>query len=95
MIKLWLDDLRDPPTSTWNVVRNYHSFVNFIESNGIPELISFDHDLGEEKTGYDCAKWLEEYIIRNNFKNKINYMIHSMNPVGAQNIIFIMKRLER
>lgn len=38
-----------------------------------------------EKTGYDCAKWLVGYC----FAKKINhppYIVHSMNPIGKQNI---------
>jgi hypothetical protein len=53
--KLFLDDLRDPRTiypttsnSEWTVVRNYGEFVKVIEANGLPFLVSFDHDLAEE-----------------------------------------------
>jgi len=68
----------------------------------LPEFISFDHDLsiehyadmikGEsdyskysEMTGYDCAKWLVNYCIEKNLSIP-KYTIHSMNPIGAQNI---------
>lgn len=50
---LYLDDQRTPTTTIpgyhpWEVVRNYDEFVNWIEKNGVPDLISFDHDLAEE-----------------------------------------------
>ena len=38
-----------------------------------------------EKTGYDCAKWLVEYCI-NNDKSLPKYAIQSANPVGKENI---------
>ena len=38
-----------------------------------------------EKTGYDCAKWLVEYCIDNN-KSLPKYAIQSANPVGKENI---------
>ena len=38
-----------------------------------------------EKTGYDCAKWLVEYCINNN-KPLPKYAIQSANPVGRENI---------
>lgn len=105
MRKLFLDDCRNPPDSSWDVVRSYNEFTKYIEENGVPELISFDHDLAfehyplaetnpskdipyntyEEKTGYDCAKWLIERSILPD-----NFIVHSMNPVGAQNIRFVM-----
>ena len=39
----------------------------------------------EEKTGHDCAKWLVEYCLDNNFKIP-KYNIQSANPVGKDNI---------
>jgi hypothetical protein len=112
---LYLDDIRTPKETLpnahpWVVVRNYDSFVEFITSNGIPDLISFDHDLArehaedyyaqvfqngyqnpdydsyKEKTGLDCAKFLCEYAER--MKQEIKTcVVHSHNPVGAQNIM--------
>ena len=50
---LYLDDQRTPTTTIpgyepWKVVRNYEEFTKFISEFGIPDLISFDHDLAEE-----------------------------------------------
>jgi|TARA_B110000908_G_C10219355_1_gene434493 hypothetical protein len=57
---LWLDDLRNPflneekrvPVSgdAWSInwVLNYEQFVKWIEMHGLPDAISFDHDLAEE-----------------------------------------------
>lgn len=35
----------------WVIARNYESFKNTIESMGLPEFISFDHDLAIEHYG--------------------------------------------
>lgn len=50
---LYLDDERIPTTTIqgfepWYTVRNYDEFVQWITDNGIPDLVSFDHDLGDE-----------------------------------------------
>jgi hypothetical protein len=50
---LYLDDVRTPTETLpnykpWYVVRNYDEFVKWIDENGIPDLISFDHDLADE-----------------------------------------------
>lgn len=53
---LFLDDERKPHNVTWvdiprviyEVVRNYEEFVNLIETSGVPEYVTFDHDLCEE-----------------------------------------------
>jgi hypothetical protein len=39
----------------------------------------------EEYTGYDCAKWLINYCMDNN-KPLPKFYVHSMNPVGKENI---------
>lgn len=41
--------------------------------------------LGVEKTGADCAEWLKNYCIENNLKLP-EFYVHSMNPVGRENI---------
>ena len=45
--KLYLDDIRIPKTEGWVIVRTYDEFVNWITKNGLPEEVSFDHDLAE------------------------------------------------
>lgn len=44
------------------------------------------YDSYKEKTGYDCAKWLVDYCLKKGVKHP-PYVVHSMNPVGKQNII--------
>lgn len=39
-----------------------------------------------EKTGNDCAKWLVEYCLEKNIPGLPYILIHSLNPVGADNI---------
>ena len=51
-IKLYLDDIRNPKTDGWIIVRSYNEFIKWIEVNGIPDEISFDHDLAHEHTKY-------------------------------------------
>jgi hypothetical protein len=119
---LWLDDIRNPYIDNWlrdyapqfaygegDVVwvKNFDEFVNHIKFEGIPDMISFDHDLGEDvakervlggmskrqarikkretKSGYDCAKWLVDYCLDNEIPIP-HFVVHSANPVGAENI---------
>lgn len=90
-----MDDVRNPKTNGWTIVRNYEEFVKHIEENGLPDEISFDHDLGEDiKTGYDCAKWLCNYCWTNGIPIP-TYNVHSANPVGRDNIIGVLKSFEQ
>ena len=53
---LFLDDERIPsnvtwvklPLVEWTIVRNYKQFVDTITERGLPQNISFDHDLADE-----------------------------------------------
>jgi hypothetical protein len=100
----------------WDVVRTYDDFVGYIEHFGLPDVISFDHDLADEhydsemyslsnsynekyltfkeKTGYECAKWLCEYCSKNNLPLPL-YIIHSMNPIGKENILSVLESYKR
>lgn len=121
---LFLDDERFPkqvtwlnlPAQDWKIVRSYDEFVKFIEKNGVPVFVSFDHDLNDEhyrqsmynpdrhynlyyplfkeKTGFHCAKWLVEYCLDNGHKIP-EYLAHTMNPIGKENIISIMEQGKR
>lgn len=42
------------------------------------------------KNGYDCAKWMKEYYLKKKTPLPIMF-IHSMNPIGTQNIINLFK----
>ncbi len=98
MKKLYLDDIRNPKSKGWTVVRTYEEFVEYIDKNGLPDEISFDHDLGENvteiKSGYDCAKWLCNYCWTNGIPIP-SWNVHSANPVGRDNIIGILKSFEK
>jgi hypothetical protein len=48
-MRLYLDDVRTPKDTDWEVVRSYDEFVAHIRLHGLEnyELISLDHDLGD------------------------------------------------
>jgi len=92
-MNLYLDDLRSTPEN-FERVYDYDEFVNFINKNGVPEFISFDHDLGEGKTGFDCAKFLVEFCLDNGVL-EINFQVHSQNPVGKENIEKLLDNFNR
>jgi hypothetical protein len=66
--KLYLDDIRVPtmtyPTtsnSEWVLARSYDEFVEAITNRGLPFIISFDHDLGEEHYKHGFTGQVPEY----------------------------------
>ena len=107
-ILLFLDDIRMPQDCViymnhsvelylkeWTIVRSYGEFTKWIIEHGLPDVISFDHDLGDitndiELSGMDCAKWLVEYCMDNQ-TNLPQCIVHSQNPVGSANINGLFK----
>jgi hypothetical protein len=94
MTHLYLDDLRTPIDEIFTVVRSCDEATKFVLENGVPEFISFDHDLGADKngcllpSGYDFAKWLVNSDLDGTIQIPANFSfkVHSQNPVGAKNI---------
>lgn len=97
MKRLFLDDLRTvdmiydkSEVDGFDVVRNYNEFVSYIKSNGLPDFISFDNDLGLDAhdefapDGYACAKWLV-YESGLDLRN-LEFEVHSANPVASEQI---------
>lgn len=48
------------------------------------------YDSFKERTGLDCAKFVKTFYNNNNLELPIMF-VHSMNPVGTQNIIKVFK----
>ena len=81
------------PEFIW--VKNLNEFKNYIRNNGLPDMISLDHDIkprnyqGEFETGADVAQWLVNYCKENNLKMPLS-ISHSANEKGYQRIINIL-----
>lgn len=92
---LFLDDLRPIPEMYTShpehynvtVVRSYDEFCAIIDANDkIYHEMSFDHDLGDGKTGYDCITYLEYKIRTSDYPIPNTMLCHSANPSGSQRI---------
>ena len=123
MKKLFLDDVRsaemvfmntiDPiyeNNNEWEIVRSFNEFVSYIEEKGLPEFISFDHDLDydhyklENQQDIDYEKMeiktgfhAAQWLINYCADNKLklpNYKVHSMNLAGKRNIERILGKDE-
>jgi len=98
---LYLDDQRVPKLRGVELVRSYAEFVQYLVDRGVPDLISFDHDLalehyplGPNKAGQKIpyASFKEKtgldcarYVIENGLPLK-HWAVHSQNVQGKINI---------
>jgi hypothetical protein len=94
--ELWyfLDDEREPVLSDdrhWVIFRRGEDLIAMLKhtaSDGLPDGIAFDHDLGNGMTGHDTAKAILEMVMDGELRvfEDFQYEIHSQNPIGVQNI---------
>lgn len=114
-MKLFLDDIRVPydvfkttinpifeNNEDWAIVRDYHQFVNYITKFGLPDFISFDHDLSyehyleENQSDIEYGSLIEKtgydaskWLVNYCEENDLrlpDFYVHSANPVGKKNI---------
>ena len=114
-MKIFLDDTRKPydvfrntidpiyeNNTEWTIVKNYEEFVDTILESGLPEIISFDHDLSQNhylpenqnNIDYDKLKDRTGYdaalwligYCRMNNLKLPVVKVHSANPEGKINI---------
>ena len=72
---------------------SYEEFVAYLQRYGLPDFISFDHDLGEGLSGYDCAKYLVDYCLDHQLALPA-FAVHSQNPVGKENIERLLRNFK-
>jgi hypothetical protein len=95
--KLFLDDERFPKEEGWVIARTSAEAIDMCQQRGLPQEITFDHDLGGADTSMVFLKWLTDALLDKqvSFPEGFDYGIHSQNPVGARNIKGLMDTLIR
>lgn len=107
-LNIYLDDLREDlqkefthpiyATEEWIWIKSHEEFVEWVQKNGLPKRVSFDHDMSPEhysgawypygksknKTGWHTALWFCEYCKKQGEWPEI--YVHSRNPIGRNNI---------
>ena len=98
-VGLWIDDLRPLPPQLceqgWCWARSAWEALVKLELMNY-ETISIDHDLGsfvgnKEITGYDIIMWLVNRKQQDLYVPSV-ILVHSANPVGAQNMHAMIER---
>lgn len=96
-MKLWVDDVRQPPSDDWIWAQTANEAIcciYYYEHNMTDDtiIIDLDHDAGDYvQHGGDYIKildWLENVGI---VDTGYFFHIHSMNPVGIQNMRAIIQ----
>jgi hypothetical protein len=93
-MKLWIDDVRPAPEGYYwckSVNETKEVIKRYMQWNMRIELLDMDHDAGDFASDggdyIEILNWLEEYMIC-----YFPIRIHSMNPVGIENMRRIIQR---
>lgn len=90
-MRLWIDDLRPAPDSTWTVATTSAQAIAELTAakaaGTVVERISFDHDLG----GDDNTRKVVIWIIENDFWPE-QCLVHTANPVGREWLVGMIDR---
>ena len=85
MKKLFLDDIRIPKDAIglvpsnmnkfywendWDVVRSYDEFCGYIKKYGLPDFVSFDHDLADDHYNYSKN---DDVVSKYDYREKTGY----------------------
>jgi hypothetical protein len=102
-MRIYFDDVRDGPAG-WVTVRTAGEVYDLIK-HGIVAAVSLDHDVGKDPVtgeeyvnGYDLTKMVTEEFATGKLpvEHIPEFTVHSMNPVGRDNMnaqIRFLKRL--
>lgn len=95
-VRIWVDDIREKPNENYIIARSVNEtkrIIEELEKESIDveiECVDIDHDAGDyANDGGDYIKlldWFEETV------RKYPIHIHSMNPVGVENMRAIIRK---
>lgn len=98
-MKLWIDDQLDDPSTPnrhspkgWVGARSSVEAIAIVESQGLPEALGLDHDLGDHDTVMVFLKWLAETFPQGPVPT---WSIHSENVEGRKSISAFLSSWEK
>ncbi len=93
-MRVFLDDERPTPEG-WVRVYWPDEAIALLAAGGV-ELISLDHDLGDDArgTGYDVILWLEEAVATRGFVPPL-VTVHSANSSAREKMLLGIRAIDR
>jgi hypothetical protein len=74
------------------IARSSSEAINIVNDLGMPDFMYLDHDLGGNDT---VLHFLKDLYLMYGYKMPPNYVVHSENPIGTQNIISYLESWRR
>ncbi len=93
-IRVWLDDKRVMPKGFDVHAATAPEAIRYLSTEEV-SIVSLDHDLGAENgTGYDVATYIEERAAKRTLP-RLEWHVHSANPVGAARMRAALESADR
>jgi len=95
-IKIWLDDVRPAPSEEWTHCHWPNEVIELLKLGDV-EVVSLDHDLGDDErgTGYDVVLWIEEEAFENKFFRVPEIRVHSANSPASDKMRLGIRSIHR
>lgn len=92
-MKLWLDDVRDPPDASWTWVKTVDQAVELMEAGDVTHA-SLDHDLGQDESGLELpeGRTLVYWMAEHKCWPSEELLVHSANVVGINYMTGMIER---
>ena len=86
MTKLFIDDMRRPPDTSWDLVRGVSEAIVYVSTNGCPDEISFDYCLAGGKNVMPFIEWLIHQDMQNKgfIPEHFTFDSHSSSNYGTE-----------
>ncbi len=100
---LYLDDVRYPPHTgehtgeNWVLCRTVSGMLDVLHERGIPELASFDYELGRTdptRTGYDALSCFLDFLVGNGSEGEsfeVEVRLHTSSRYGANRMAQLLQ----
>jgi hypothetical protein len=95
-MKVYLDDQREAPEG-WVRTKTPAETIELLKSGQV-EVLSLDHDLGEDEsvgTGYHVLLWLEKEVYTKDFKPPTDMRVHSANSAARPKMEQAIEQIKR
>lgn len=78
----------------WDVAKNYEEAIDCLSENSY-DLVTFDHDLGYGKNGYDALEWLERRVMTTAYCPDMKIEVHTANMSAYVKMAKLADRIEK
>ncbi len=93
MNKLYIDDMRRPPDSSWDLVQDTAAAIEYLTLYGCPDEISFDYCLANGLTIMPFIDWLIDMDKKQNgafIPVNFQFDSHSSSIAGTRQILMVL-----